>query len=127
MNEKIEALKKFHRAFNLGFEENPTAHLNPETIKLRFKLMQEENQEYLKAAQDGDLVEIADALGDMLYVLCGTIITHGLQDKIDAVFTEIQRSNMSKLDQNGKPIYRKDGKVLKGANYFKPRIAPLLK
>ena len=62
----------------------------------------------------------------MLYILCGTIITHGMQDMIDEVFEEIQRSNMSKLGSDGKPIYRKDGKVLKGPNYFKPDIAKIL-
>ena len=94
---------------------------------LRYSLMREENEEYLEAANNHDLVEIADALGDMLYILCGTIIEHGLQDKIEAVFEEIQRSNMSKLGQDGKPIYREDGKVLKGPNYFKPAIASILK
>jgi predicted HAD superfamily Cof-like phosphohydrolase len=62
----------------------------------------------------------------MLYILCGTIITHGMQDVIDEVFEEIQRSNMSKLGSDGKPIYREDGKVLKGPNYFKPDIAKIL-
>jgi predicted HAD superfamily Cof-like phosphohydrolase len=69
---------------------------------------------------------VADALGDMLYILCGTIIEHGLQYKIEEVFEEIQRSNMSKLDENGEPIYREDGKVLKGPNYFKPNISEIL-
>ena len=59
-------------------------------------------------------------------ILCGTIIEHGLQDKIEAVFNEIQESNMSKLGENNEPIYRKDGKVLKGPNYFKPNIAKIL-
>ena len=71
--------------------------------------------------------EVADALGDMLYILCGTIISHGLQDKMEYIFDEIQRSNMSKLDTNGKPIYRDDGKVMKGPHYFKPNIAAILK
>ena len=62
----------------------------------------------------------------MLYILCGTIIEHGLQDKIDDVFNEIQRSNMSKLDEDGQPIFREDGKVLKGPNYFKPNISKIL-
>ena len=88
--------------------------------------MQEENEEYLEAAKNNDLVEVADALGDMLYILCGTIIEHGLQDKIEAVFNEIQESNMSKLGENNEPIYREDGKVLKGPNYFKPNIAKIL-
>ena len=88
--------------------------------------MKEENEEYLQAAKDGDLTEIADAVGDMLYILCGTILKHGLQDKIADVFEEIQKSNMSKLDKNGKPIYREDGKVLKSELYFKPKIKEIL-
>lgn len=127
MNEKIEAVKKFHLAFGLGIQKQPTAKIDLKTVNLRFKLMEEENNEYLEAAKSGDLIEIADALGDMLYVLCGTIIEHGMQDKIDAVFNEIQRSNMSKLGTNGKPIYRKDGKVLKGADFFEPSIADILR
>ena len=73
------------------------------------------------------MIEVADALGDMLYILCGTIIEHGLQYKIDEIFDEIQRSNMSKLDNNGNPIFREDGKVLKGPNYFRPNIKKILK
>lgn len=89
--------------------------------------MKEENQEYLEAANKDDLTEVADALGDMLYILCGTIIEHGMQHKIEEVFEEIQRSNMSKLGEDGKPVFREDGKVLKGPNYFPPDIASILK
>ena len=122
----IEAVTLFHRAFGLGIENKPTASL-PETLSmLRFNLMKEENEEYLEAAKTGNLIEVGDALGDMLYILCGTIISHGFQDKIEAVFDEIQRSNMSKLGEDGKPIYRKDGKVLKGPNYFKPNLKKIL-
>ena len=88
--------------------------------------MNEENEEYLEACKSGDLVEIADALGDMMYILCGTILSHGLQDKIEDVFEEIQKSNMSKLDSDGNPIYREDGKIMKGLNYFKPDIKKIL-
>ena len=88
--------------------------------------MQEENEEYLEACQNGDMVEIADALGDMLYIWCGTVLKHGMQDIICDIFDEIQRSNMSKLDENNQPIFRDDGKVLKGANYFKPNIKGIL-
>ncbi|NBU91003.1 MAG: hypothetical protein EBS12_06120 [Flavobacteriia bacterium] len=95
-------------------------------IELRYNLMNEENSEYLEAAKNGDIVEVADALGDQLYILCGTILKHGLQHKIVEVFTEIQRSNMSKLDVNGKPIYREDGKVLKSSLYFRPNIKAIL-
>lgn len=126
MKEKINAVKQFHTAYKLGYSETPLASLKDNKNMLRYKLMREENEEYLEAANNGDLVEVADALGDMLYILCGTIIEHGLQDKIDEVFEEIQKSNMSKLDENGEPIYRKDGKVLKGPNYFKPDIATIL-
>lgn len=126
MKNKIEAVKAFHTAFKIGHRETPKANLGVDKNTLRFNLMKEENEEYLEAANNNDLVEVADALGDMLYILCGTIIEHGLQHKIEAVFNEIQRSNMSKLDQDGQPIYREDGKVLKGANYFKPNIASIL-
>ena len=88
--------------------------------------MKEENEEYLEAAKNNDLVEIADALGDMLYILCGTILSHGLQDKIEEVYREIQRSNMSKLDKDGNPIYREDGKVMKSDLYFRPNIKDIL-
>ena len=127
MKDKIAAVHQFHSAFGLGIEHSPTAELGEAKNLLRYKLMREENEEYLEAANNGDLVEVADALGDMLYILCGTIIEHGMQDKIEEVFTEIQRSNMSKLGADGKPIYREDGKVLKGPNYFKPDIATILK
>lgn len=89
--------------------------------------MKEENEEYLEAVQQNDLPEIADALGDMLYILCGTIIEHGLQHKIEAIFDEIQRSNMSKLGQDRQPIYREDGKVIKGRNFSPPDFSGILK
>ena len=126
MKQKIAAVAEFHRAFGLGIKDDPNADLPLEKNLLRYKLMREENEEYLDAATRGDLVEVADALGDMLYILCGTILEHGMQDKIEAVFAEIQRSNMSKLGPDGKPIYREDGKVLKGPDYFKPDIKGIL-
>ncbi|UOY05542.1 nucleoside triphosphate pyrophosphohydrolase family protein [Muricauda sp. SCSIO 64092] len=126
MKQKLDAVKAFHQAFGLGVLNAPKADLGLDKIKLRFNLMDEENEEYLEAAQKGDLVEVADALGDMLYILCGTILEHGLQYKIEAVFNEIQRSNMSKLGTDGKPIYREDGKVMKGPNYFEPNISEIL-
>jgi predicted HAD superfamily Cof-like phosphohydrolase len=123
----VKAVTDFHNAFGIGIEEKPNSKLPEEISKLRFDLMKEENEEYLEAAHSNDLVEIGDALGDMLYILCGTIISHGFQDKIEAIFDEIQRSNMSKLGADGKPIYREDGKVLKGPNYFKPNLEKILK
>lgn len=126
MKHNIDAVKAFHTAFKIGHREIPKANLGTAKNTLRFNLMKEENEEYLQAAEDNDLVEVADALGDMLYILCGTIIEHGMQYKIEAVFDEIQRSNMSKLGDDGEPIYREDGKVLKGPNYFKPHIKAIL-
>ena len=126
MKNKLKAVKVFHNAFGLGVNESPIANLSPQKLKLRYNLMAEENDEYLEAAQNNDLVEVADALGDMLYILCGTILEHGMQYKIEEVFNEIQRSNMSKLGADGKPIYREDGKVMKGPNYFEPNILSIL-
>lgn len=126
MQKQINAVKEFHTSFEIGFSDKPLADLGKDKNSLRFNLMKEENEEYLEAVQNNDIIEIADALGDMLYILCGTIIEHGLQYKIEAIFDEIQRSNMSKLDSEGKPIYREDGKVLKGPNYFKPDFSKIL-
>ena len=127
MQKQLNAVKEFHETYKIGYSEVPKASLGEIKNQLRFNLMKEENEEYLQAVQDNDLTEIADALGDMLYILCGTIIEHGLQDKIEAVFDEIQRSNMSKLGEVGLPIYREDGKVIKGPNYFKPNFEQILK
>ena len=127
MQKQINAVKEFHTAFKIGHSENPKADLGEIKNTLRYNLMKEENEEYLEAVQNNDIVEIADALGDMMYILCGTIIEHGLQHKIEEVFDEIQRSNMSKLDEDGQPIYREDGKVMKGPNYFKPDFSKILK
>ena len=124
--ETIDHVRAFHDAFKINNEAEPTAALDNKTVLLRYKLMREENEEYLEAAQNENLVEIADALGDMLYILCGTILSHGMQHKIGEVFEEIQRSNMSKLDSDGNPIYREDGKVLKSDQYFKPNIQSIL-
>ena len=110
MKHKISAVELFHNSFGLGVSKTMRADLGKEKNLLRFNLMDEEN----------------DALGDMLYILCGTILEHGMQHKIEEVFEEIQRSNMSKLGADGKPIYRDDGKVLKGPNYFKPNIESIL-
>jgi len=124
--EIISCVEKFHDSFNVGNNYSPTVELSAAEKELRFNLMKEENEEYLEAAKNGDLVEVADALGDQLYILCGTILRHGMQHKIEEVFQEIQRSNMSKLDADGNPIYREDGKVLKSELYFRPNIKSIL-
>ena len=122
----VNAVAEFHDSFGIPNKYTPLAKVDEKDLNLRYSLMKEENEEYLQAAKEGDLIEIADALGDMLYILCGSILTHGLQNKMAEVFQEIQRSNMSKLDKNGKPIFREDGKVLKSELYFKPNIKKIL-
>ena len=127
MQKQLKAVKLFHETYGLGVSTEMKADLGNLKNELRFNLMKEENEEYLEAVENNDIGEIADALGDMLYILCGTILEHGLQHKIEEVFDEIQRSNMSKLGEDGKPIYREDGKVMKGPNYFKPNFSAILK
>jgi predicted HAD superfamily Cof-like phosphohydrolase len=126
LKQALDAVEQFHDAFGIANNYEPSCDLDPKEIELRFNLMKEENEEYLEAAKEGNIVEVADALGDQLYILCGTILKHGLQHKIAEVFEEIQRSNMSKLDADGKPIYREDGKVLKSELYFRPNIQRIL-
>ena len=116
----------FHDSFGIKNNYAPTTALSEEEIQLRFDLLKEENEEYIEAAKNGDLVEVADALGDIMYILFGTIMKHGLQDKMVEIFKEIQSSNLSKLGADGKPIYREDGKILKGPDYFRPNIKEIL-
>ncbi|MCD6065723.1 MAG: hypothetical protein K0S33_549 [Bacteroidetes bacterium] len=123
---KIMSVHEFHESFLIGNASEPKL-VDEKDYMLRYNLQKEENEEYLEACQKGDLTEIADALGDQLYILFGTILKHGLQDKIEAIFDEIHRSNMSKLDEQGQPIFREDGKVLKSSLYFKPDISKFLK
>ena len=126
MKKQLSAVEEFHNAF--GQENGKVPRLiKEEEGRLRFRLMAEENEEYLVAVQAGDLVEIADALGDQLYILCGTILKHGMQNVIEQVFDEIQSSNMSKLGADGKPVLREDGKILKGPGFFRPDLAKFLK
>ena len=126
MQNQLKSVKIFHEAFGVKISNKPTLELSKDILKLRHSLMQEENNEYLKAVEEKNLIEVADALGDMLYILCGTILTHGFQNLIEDIFDEIQSSNMSNLGDDGKPIYRNDGKVLKGPNYKKPNIKKII-
>ena len=93
--------------------------------KLRIDLIKEELDEFIEAMNNKDLMEVADALTDILYVTYGAGHAFGID--LDKCFEEVQNSNMSKLDQNGKPIYNESGKVMKGPNYFKPDLSKFLK
>jgi predicted HAD superfamily Cof-like phosphohydrolase len=125
MQEQLNKVATFHRVFKQKDGTEP--QLLPENdFLLRHTLMAEENEEYLEACKQKDMIEIADALGDQLYILCGTILKHGMQNIIEDVFNEIQESNMSKLDENGEPLFREDGKIMKSNKYFPPNIARIL-
>ena len=89
--------------------------------KLRIDLIKEELNELQEAMKNNDLLEVADALTDILYVTYGAGHAFGID--LDKCFDEVQNSNMSKLDENGKPIYNESGKVMKGSNYFKPNLS----
>ena len=121
----VNSLKEWCKATEIDTAEKPR-NLAPDRAVLRFNLMEEENREYLEAAINGDTVEVADALGDMLYILLGTMLEHGMHNHIGRVFTEIHNSNMSKMGEDGKPIRREDGKILKGPNYFRPNIKKII-
>ena len=94
---------------------------NDKIISLRYELIKEELEEFKDAIDKKDIKEVADALTDILYVTYGA--GHAFGINLDKCFEEVQNSNMSKLDENGKPIYNDAGKVLKGPNYFKPDLS----
>lgn len=116
-------VKEFQTIFKSHVSENPILP-NIEERDLRKRLLEEEYNEYLEGENNNDIVEIADALGDMLYIIYGTAVSYGLP--INEIFNEIHASNMSKLDENGNPIFREDGKILKGKNYFKPDLKSII-
>lgn len=118
-----KSVREFHEAFGAPFADAPRM-LTPERAQLRSSLIAEELEEYVAAVRDGDLVAVADALGDLLYVVYGTGVEHGID--LIPVFTEIHRSNMSKLGADGKPVLRDDGKILKGPDYSPPNLAAVV-
>lgn len=126
MKENLNSVAEFHKAFGQKDGRWPQLLSNAE-YDLRHTLMKEENDEYLEACYSKSLVDIADALGDQLYILCGTILKHGMQHIIQEVFDEIHASNMSKLGEDGRPVLREDGKILKGRGYFRPDLEKFFK
>ena len=135
MQKQLNQLSKFQRAFNSTYNTSPTL-LNEEDYVLRFKLLQEENEEYLEACRNNDKVEILDALTDQLYIVLGSIVSHGMQHVIEKAFSEVHNSNLSKLDDEGLPIIngengvwdesRPKGKILKSKNFFEPNLKQFL-
>ena len=114
----------FHTAFGLPVRSRPTADIPVEEAHLRQALLDEEVDELRAAVASGDVVGIADALADIVYVACGTAHAYGID--LDAVVAEVHRSNMTKLGGDGRPVYRDDGKVLKGPSYEPPQVAAVL-
>lgn len=127
MKNLFDKVKEFNKSFNILEHREFSFRIPDENEFLYSKLLLEENMEYAQAVLDEDLVDVADALADQMYILIGTVIKHGMTyEKFSKLFDEVHKSNMSKLDEHGKPIYRKDGKVLKGPNYFKPDVRKCL-
>jgi predicted HAD superfamily Cof-like phosphohydrolase len=123
MEEQIKQVQAFYEAFNVPTPET-MRYLHKERALLRHKLLQEEVGELLEASMSsqGTLVDVADAITDCFYILIGTAIEYGIAEKLPALFDEVHSSNMSKLGENGKPMYREDGKVMKGPDYRKPNL-----
>ena len=120
----FEKVKIFMETF--GQEVKSKSSLSSDKINsLRLSLIQEELDELNKAIKDKDIVEVADALTDILYVTYGAGHAFGID--LDQCFNEVQNSNMSKLGDDGKPIYNENGKVMKGPNYFKPDLSKYIK
>lgn len=118
------AVSEFHRAFGLPVATMPTTSIPADLRQLRVDLLVEEVREFADATEAKDIVGIADALADILYVTYGAAITYGVD--LDQVVREVHRSNMSKLDEMGRPVLREDGKVLKSARYTRPDVVAVL-
>jgi predicted HAD superfamily Cof-like phosphohydrolase len=125
MEKQISQVKEFQLAFGQGVEENNFIIESSRAV-LRQNILQEEVNELWDASIQGDIVEVADAIIDCMYILLGTAHEFGIADRLVACFNEVHRSNMSKLDVNGKPVYRADGKVIKGEFYSKPDLASII-
>ena len=119
----FQSVKKFMQTFGQEVK-NKTQFPNDNIVDLRYELIKEELEELNQAIKDKDLKEIADALTDILYVTYGAGHAFGID--LDKCFEEVQSSNMSKLDENRKPIYNESGKVMKGPDYFKPNLSKFI-
>jgi predicted HAD superfamily Cof-like phosphohydrolase len=119
----FESVKKFMETFGQEVKEK-AGFPNEKITTLRYDLIKEELGELKDALNDKDIKEVADALTDILYVTYGA--GHAFGINLDICFEEVQNSNMSKLDSDGKPIYNDQGKVMKGPNYFKPNLSKCL-
>ncbi len=124
LGEVLAKVLEFHEAFGLPREPLPTAHVGDTLAQLRVRLLREEVEEFADATEQRDLVAIADALADVVYVAYGSAATYGID--LDSVVREVHRSNMSKLDAKGRPVLREDGKVLKSERYRPPHVGHVI-
>jgi predicted HAD superfamily Cof-like phosphohydrolase len=121
----LTIVRDWHEAFDVPVVDAPAI---PETrAQMRLAILEEEVAELRAAVEDGNLVEVLDALCDIQYVLDGTFLEFGLHSLKQAAMEEVHASNMSKLGANGKPVLREDGKVLKGPAFRRPDLARILK
>lgn len=127
MRKQIDQLLEFSNAFGSYYKKYPSTDVPSEIVELRIKLMKEELEELVEAVQNEPLENIAKELSDILYVLLGIVMAYGLQDKFEEIFTAVHKSNMSKLGEDGKPIHREDGKIIKSKNYKKPDIRSIIR
>lgn len=125
MNKMVSQVLEWHKKFGVDVGDNP-APIEYERLLMRDNILTEEVKELYAAGVRKDIVEVADAICDVLYVAIGTAIEFGLQDKLEQLFDEVHRSNMSKLDENGNPIKREDGKILKSALFSPPNLKPII-
>ena len=120
----FQKVKNFMETFGQEVKSKPSFSSDKINM-LRYNLIKEELEEFKQALDNNDLLEVADALTDILYVTYGA--GHAFGINLDACFEEVQNSNMSKLGSDGKPIYNDQGKVMKGPNYFKPDLSKFIK
>ena len=120
----FSSVKKFMETFGQEVKTKPEFP-NDKIVRLRYDLIKEELDEFKQALKDKDLKEVADSLTDILYVTYGA--GHAFGINLDKCFDEVQKSNMSKLGEDGKPIYNEDGKVMKGPKYFQPDLSKFVK
>ena len=125
MQKQLNQVAEFYNNFGQTVRDRPQFP-SSDTLVLRQVILQEEVTELEMASLKRDMVAATDAVCDILYVLLGTAHELGLGPVLEKCFDEVHRSNMSKLDQDGKPIYRTDGKVLKGPNYSKPELSSII-
>ncbi|MFW0871249.1 MAG: MazG nucleotide pyrophosphohydrolase domain-containing protein [Patescibacteria group bacterium] len=126
MKKELEQLLEFHQSFGAYWQTEANIDIPDEIRQVRKTLISEEAKEVCEAIDNEPLENIAKELADLLYVTYGAIINYGLQDKIEEIFAEVHRSNMSKLGEDGKPVLREDGKVLKGPHYSPADVRSIL-